>query len=71
MIVLAPSAETVAAREAGREKTGYGAAWTVAGLDAELRSRTPRTGLWPDTTESTVERTVGAILAGRERAGVL
>lgn len=72
MVVLAPDAQAVAAREAGREKTGYGAAgWSVRDLDTELRTRTPRLGLWLDTTELTVGETVEAILAGRERARVL
>lgn len=70
VVVLAPDQGTVAAREAGRGKTGYGAGWTVAGLDTELRDRTPRIGLWLDTTELTVGETVEAILAGRERARV-
>jgi hypothetical protein len=70
VVVLAPSAEAVTAREARREKTGYGTAWTVRDLDAELRTRTPRIGLWLDSTELTVRETVEAILAGRERARV-
>ncbi|MEU2287832.1 hypothetical protein ABZ614_39015 [Streptomyces sp. NPDC013178] len=61
---------TVTAREARRETTGYGTAWTVRDLDAELRTRTPRVGLWPATTELTVGETVEAIPAGRERARV-
>ncbi|MFI6011514.1 AAA family ATPase [Streptomyces sp. NPDC051243] len=69
VVVLAPSAAAVAAREAGRAKTGYGA-WTVERLDAELRARTPRIGLWVDSSELTVGETVEAILAGRERARV-
>ncbi|MEU6145156.1 AAA family ATPase [Streptomyces sp. NPDC047081] len=69
VVVLAPGPETVAAREAGRAKTGYGA-WTVAELDDELRARTPRLGLWLDTSELSVGETVEAILAGRERARV-
>jgi Mrp family chromosome partitioning ATPase len=56
--------------EAAREQTGYGAAWTGAALDAELRARAPRIGLWPDTAELTVGETVEAIPAGRERARV-
>lgn len=68
VVVLAPRPEAVAAREAERSKTGYGAAWTVGMLDEALRSRTPRIGLWLDTSELTVEQTVEAILAGRERA---
>ncbi|WP_460066227.1 AAA family ATPase [Streptomyces sp. YKOK-I1] len=71
VVVLAPDAAAVAAREAGRDKTGYGAGWTVAGLDEELRARTPRIGLWLDTTAWTVGETVEAILAGRERARVV
>lgn len=69
VVVLAPGPETVAAREAGRAKSGYGA-WTVTELDAELRARTPRLGLWLDSSELTVGETVEAILAGRQRARV-
>lgn len=36
----------------------------------ELRVRTPHLGLWLDTGGWSVERTVAAILAGRERARV-
>lgn len=69
VVVLAPSPEAVAAREAGRTKTGYGA-WTVEDLDRALRADTPRLGLWLDSSELTVGETVDAILAGRERARV-
>lgn len=69
VVVLAPSAAAVAAREAGRAKTGYGA-WTVEELDGELRARTPRIGLWVDSSELTVQETVEAILTGREHARV-
>jgi predicted kinase len=71
VVVLAPRPEAVAAREAERSKTGYGGAWTVGTLDEALRTRTPRVGLWLDTSELTVEQTVAAILAERERARVL
>ncbi|MEU0196619.1 MULTISPECIES: AAA family ATPase [unclassified Streptomyces] len=71
VVVLAPRPEAVAAREAARPKTGYGGGWTVAALDEELRARTPRIGLWLDTSELTVEQTVEEILAGRERARVV
>ncbi|MEU9243427.1 AAA family ATPase [Streptomyces sp. NPDC048385] len=70
VVVLAPSPEAVARREAGRSKTGYGPAWTVADLDAELRLRTEPLGLWLDTSELTVEQTVTAILTGTERTRV-
>ncbi|MFI5680499.1 AAA family ATPase [Streptomyces cellulosae] len=69
VVVLAPSPETVADREAGRERNGYGA-WTVEGLDGALRASTPRIGLWLDTSALTVAETVDAILAGWERARV-
>ncbi|MEU6910302.1 AAA family ATPase [Streptomyces coeruleorubidus] len=71
VVVLAPRPEAVAAREAERSKTGYGDAWTVGMLDEALRTRTPRIGLWLDTSELTVEQTVEAILAERERARVV
>ncbi|MET7735080.1 AAA family ATPase [Streptomyces sp. NPDC005402] len=71
VVVLAPDAGTVAAREAGRTKTGYGPAWTVSALDEALRESTPPIGLWLDTSALTPARTVEAILAGRERARVL
>ncbi|WP_406445906.1 AAA family ATPase [Streptomyces sp. NBC_00631] len=70
VVVLAPSPETVAEREAGRSKTGYGPEWTVADLDAELRRHTEPLGLWLDTSMLTVEQTVAAILAGTERTRV-
>ncbi|MFF4782685.1 AAA family ATPase [Streptomyces griseorubiginosus] len=82
VVVLAPDAGTVAAREAARAKTGYGgtgnggagyggAAWTVPALDEALRASTPPIGLWLDTSGQTPAETVEAILAGRERARVL
>lgn len=71
VVVLAPSAEVVASREAGRAKTGYGAAWTVGELDGALRVSPPRLGLWLDTSQLTVAETVDAIVVGRERARVV
>ncbi len=62
VVVLAPRPEAVAAREAGRAKSAYGA-FTVAALDAVLRETTPRLGLWLDTSELTVGQTVDRILA--------
>lgn len=62
VIVLAPSPEVVAQREAGRDKTGYGE-WTPAMLDHGLRTDTPRIGLWLDTSSLSVTETVDAILA--------
>ncbi|MGW5352943.1 AAA family ATPase [Streptomyces sp. NPDC004031] len=69
LVVLAPTAEAVAAREAGRPKSGYGGGWTVGLLDEELR-RTPRRGLWLDTSDLTPGQTVEAVLAGLGTARV-
>ncbi|MEV7197418.1 AAA family ATPase [Streptomyces sp. NPDC093510] len=69
VVVLAPRPDAVAAREAARGKTGYGA-WTVEDLDAILREQTPRVGLWLDSTELTVDQTVDGILAGLDEARV-
>ncbi|NLU69902.1 AAA family ATPase [Streptomyces sp. HNM0574] len=63
VVVLAPDPAAVAEREAGRAKSAYGADWSVAGLDAAFRERTPRgTGLWLDTTGQSVAETVREIL---------
>lgn len=62
VVVLAPTAEAVAAREEARDKTGYGG-WPVADLDARFRAETPRIGLWLDTSAQTPARTVDEILA--------
>jgi len=62
VIVLLPSVEAVAAREAGRGHTGYGA-WTVEQLYDGFVSPTPRVGIWLDTTHLTPEETVEEILA--------
>ncbi|MGW7819011.1 phosphotransferase [Streptomyces puniciscabiei] len=70
VVVLAPDAEAVAARESGRAKTGCGASRTVAGLDEEPRHRTPRTGLWPATSAWTPEQTVQELLAHAQRPRV-
>lgn len=69
VVVLAPRPEAVAAREAGRGKTGYGA-WTVQDLDTGLRETTPRLGLWLDSSELSVGETVDAILARLEDARI-
>ncbi|RQW86487.1 phosphotransferase [Micromonospora chalcea] len=62
VVVLAPRAEVVAARERDRPKTGYGD-WPVADLDAGFRADTPRIGLWLDTSDQTPDETVTEILA--------
>jgi predicted kinase len=69
VVVLCPSPEAVADREAARAKTGYGA-WTVADLDRTLRAETPRLGLWLDTSAMTPADTVDALLARLDEAVV-
>jgi predicted kinase len=62
VVVLAPDPSAVEERERQRPKTGYDGDWTPAHLDAELRGRTPRIGLWLDTTHQSVEETADEIL---------
>jgi len=60
VVVLAPSPDAVLRRAEGRAKSsGYGE-WTVEELDAMLR-RTPRIGLWIDSSEQTAQDTVEEI----------
>ncbi|WP_225854031.1 AAA family ATPase [Micromonospora sp. AMSO31t] len=68
VVVLAPRADVVAARERDRPKQGYGG-WPVADLDAGFRATTPRVGLWLDTSAQTPEETVDEILARAWTAG--
>lgn len=64
LVVLAPRPEAVAAREAGRAKTAYhDGGWSVRALDEELRRRTPRIGMWLDTSAQTAAETADEILA--------
>jgi len=63
VVVLCPSAEALAAREAGRGKTGYEGGWTPDAFDRLMRATTPRIGLWLDTTGMSAEETADAILA--------
>lgn len=62
-----PSVDAVAQREAARRKIAY-TGFTPADLDDELRERTPRLGLWVDSTELTVEETVDVIVAQQASA---
>jgi predicted kinase len=61
VVVLLPSPDLIAAREAGRQAKGYGV-WTVEQLYEGFASGTPRLGLWLDTTHLTPEETVARIL---------
>jgi hypothetical protein len=71
VVVLVPRPDVVAQREASRTKTAYQPDGpTIEDLDRYLRNETPRTGLWIDTSDLTVEGTVDAILANRAEAQV-
>jgi chloramphenicol 3-O-phosphotransferase len=61
VIVLMPSLEAIAAREAGRQQKGY-TAWTLEELYEGFTATTPRVGLWLDTSDQTAEETVDEIL---------
>jgi GrpB-like predicted nucleotidyltransferase (UPF0157 family) len=62
VIVLLPSRDAIATREAGRDHKGYGA-WTIEQLYEGFASSTPRIGVWLDTTLLSPEETVDAIVA--------
>jgi chloramphenicol 3-O-phosphotransferase len=61
VVVLMPSPEAIAAREAQRLNKGY-TRWTVTEL-YEAFEATPRVGLWLDTSHQTAEETVEEIFA--------
>ncbi len=65
VVVLCPSADVLAAREAARPKPGYGDGWEPEAFDRELRQHTPRIGFWLDSSDLTVDETVDRILAAR------
>lgn len=69
VIVLAPRPEAVRDRADRRVKPGGYGAWTVEALDEQLL-RTPRRGLWLDTSDQTVGETVGEILRRAAEANV-
>jgi predicted kinase len=62
LVVLAPRADVVAAREEARGKTGYSGGWTVPAMIKDLDAM-PRIGLWLDNSDQTVDQTVDQILA--------
>ena len=59
LVVLAPRVDVVAARDAGRTKNVFD---TWGYLDGVLRETMAGVGMWVDTSEMTVEQTVGDIL---------
>lgn len=68
VVMLAPRADEVARREAGRRKKAYDP-WTIDGLDQLLREQTPRIGLWLDSSDQRPDQTVEEILARAWRDG--
>lgn len=67
VVVLAPTPEAVAQREAGRGKNAYDD-WLISQLDDGLRTDTPRLGLWLDTSNQTPQQTIEEILARTQEA---
>jgi chloramphenicol 3-O-phosphotransferase len=64
VVVLCPRPEVVAARDAARDKTGYGDdGAAVAAFDHVLRAETPHIGLWLDNSDLSLSDTVACILA--------
>jgi hypothetical protein len=70
VVVLCPSADVVAAREASRPKRGYSDTAAVEAFDRVLREETPRVGLWVDSSALTVEETVDVILQRLSQARI-
>ena len=63
VVVLAPRVEVVERREAGRPKVAYrDHDLSPAELDDEMRTETPRLGLWLDTSEQSPKETVDEIV---------
>jgi cytidylate kinase len=64
VVVLTPSIEAFARREAGRDKVAYRAEMDgIVAMDRSLRGDTPHLGLWLDTSDLTVDQTVDEIVA--------
>ncbi|MBD1381840.1 AAA family ATPase [Metabacillus arenae] len=61
VIVLTPRPEIVAAREASRQKKGYGAI-DIPSLENVLQTETPKIGMWIDSSNLSPEETVDVIL---------
>jgi chloramphenicol 3-O-phosphotransferase len=63
VVVLTPSPDSVARREAGRAKSAYsGPGPSIAQFDHALRTETPRLGLWIDTSDQKPDETVDEIV---------
>ena len=62
VVVLCPRPEAIAAREAGRAKSGYGPDFTITNFDRIFRAETPHVGYWLDSSTMSVDETVQEIL---------
>jgi len=71
LVVLCPSPEIIAEREAARSKTGYEDEASIMAFDHILHSATPRLGYWLDTSELTIQETVDNILNHLSDAAIL
>lgn len=63
VVVLCPSEETVARREAGRGKSGYRNRAEVAVFERMLRDETAQIGTWVDSSDLSIAETVDQIFA--------
>ena len=64
VVVLTPSVDSVAGREAARAKSAYsGPGPSIAQFDRALRMETPRLGLWIDTSDQNPDETVDEIVS--------
>ncbi len=62
VVVLLPSVEVVAVRDASRQSPAYGR-WSVERLHEAFLTGTPRLGTWLDTSGQSAEETVDQVLA--------
>jgi chloramphenicol 3-O-phosphotransferase len=62
VVVLLPSVDAIAGREAGRPAKGY-TRWELEDFYHAFEATTPRLGLWLDTSGQAAEETVDEILA--------
>jgi len=62
IVVLNPSVETLAQRDAERHKTGYGEHFPPHILAEALQADTPREGLWLDTSAMGIDAVVEQII---------
>ena len=66
LVMLAPRADVVEQRDAGRPEKQVFDKWGY--LDTVMRDETAKTGLWLDTSEMSADETVGEILRRADEA---